>query len=300
LTPSRPNNPKSYAGNARHVMDADNNLNKEFQKLKNALLHTISDFLNRGLSLRRIVLVASLLEDCHVPIEEKNRLIQRILNEQKNDGGWIDCEDTAWSLFLISDLHGLDAQIKKSRQWLENERSAENGWGFCNRDKSNIPISAQILYFLTELFPNPESMLWLEKEWEKDLNSPINLNYKAAWYLLAYHKFHDRINLSSQLFVATLEYLITEQRLNGSWGPWREHPAPGDCFITGISMAALAISYPLVKDNKIVSSLKSGIQWVKKKQLENGLFPTHYIEEGSDWLFFGWCKANNIMDNTNL
>ena len=280
-------------------MDADNKFNKEFQTLKNALIQTITDFLDRGLPLRRIALVASLLEDCHVPIEEKNRLTQRILNEQNSDGGWIDCEDTAWSLFLISDLHEFDAQIKKSKQWLENEKSQEKGWGFCNRDKSCIPITAQILYFLTELFPNPESMRWLEKEWEKDLNAPVNLNYKAAWYLLAYHKFHDKIHLSSQLFEATLAYLIAEQRSDGSWGPWRKHPAPGDCFITGISMAALAISYPLIKEKKTLPSLKNSIQWIKKNQLENGLFPTHYIEEGSAWLFFGWCKANNIIDNTN-
>jgi hypothetical protein len=276
-------------------MDADN---KAFQKLKNALIYTLSDFLNRGLPLRRIALVASLLKECHIKIDEKNKLTQRILNEQKSDGGWIDCEDTAWLLFLISDLSGLDVQIQKTRKWLEDEKCIENGWGFCKRDRPCIPISAQVLYFLTELFPEPESMLWVEREWKKDLNSPVNLNYKAAWYLLAYYKFHNRIHLSDKLFEATISYLITEQRSDGSWGPWRDHPAPSDCFITGICMAALAISYPLIKETKITTSLKSGIQWIKRNQLENGLFPTHYIEEGSAWLFFGWCKAMNVIGNT--
>lgn len=275
-------------------MDADN---KELQTLKSELIHTISDFLNRGLPLRRITLVASLLKDCQVPTDENSRLTQRILNEQKSDGGWIDCEDTAWSLFLISDLNELDTQIQKSRRWLEDEKCIETGWGFCKRDKPCIPISAQILYFLTELFPNPDVMLWLAKEWKKDLNTLINLNYKAAWYLLAYYKFYNRINLSAELFAATIAYLITEQRPDGGWGPWKNHPAPSDCFITGISMAALAISYPLIKETKIITSLKNGIKWIKKNQLENGLFPTHYIEEGSAWLFFGWCKSNNIIDN---
>jgi len=278
-------------------MDADNT---EFQTLKCALNHTISDFLHRGLPLRRITLVASLLKDCHVEITEKNKLTQRIVSEQKSDGGWIDCEDTAWALFLISEINELDAQIQKNRRWLYDEKCVENGWGFCKRDKSCIPITAQILYFLTDLFPNAESVLWLEKEWEKDLNAPINLNYKAAWYLLVYYKFHNKINLSDELFTATLAYLIAEQRPDGSWGPWRDHPAPSDCFITGISMAALAISYLLIKEEKIVSSLKKGIQWIKKNQLENGLFPTHYIEEGSAWLFFGWCKANSIIKKNNL
>jgi hypothetical protein len=277
-------------------MDADN---KALQALKRALNHTIFDFLHRDLPLRRIALVASLLKDCHVEITEKNRLTQRIVTEQKSDGGWIDCEDTAWALFLISDINQLDIQIQKNRRWLDNEKCMEKGWGFCKRDKPCIPITAQILYFLTDLFPNTESVLWLEKVWEKDLNAPVNLNYKAAWYLLAYYKFHNKINLSDELFSATLAYLITEQRPDGSWGPWRDHPAPSDCFITGISMAALAISYPLIKEKKIVSSLKKGIHWIKKNQLKNGLFPTHYIEEGSAWLFFGWCKANSIIKNNN-
>ena len=277
-------------------MDADN---KAFQTLKCALNHTISDFLYRDLPLRRITLVASLLKDCHVEIDKKNRLTQRIVSEQKSDGGWIDCEDTAWALFLILDPNEFDAQIQKSRRWLDDEKCMKNGWGFCKRDKSCIPITAQILYFLTEVFPNPEPVLWLEKEWEKDLNAPINLNYKAAWYLLAYIKYQNKIKLSAELFTATLAYLIAEQRPDGSWGPWRDHPAPSDYFITGISMAALAISYPLIKEKKIVSSLKNGIQWIKNNQLENGLFPTHYIEEGSAWLFFGWCKANNIIKNIN-
>ncbi len=280
-------------------MDADNYQKKEFVLLKNALINTITDFLDRGLPLRRITLVASLLKDCNVEVNEKNRLIQRILNEQKDDGGWVDCEDSAWALFFISGFNELDTQIKKSQKWLYDEKCSENGWGFCKRDKSCIPISSQILYFLSDLFPNPEFMLWVEQEWNKDINSPVNLNYKAAWYLISYCKFYHRINLSSELFATTLEYLIAEQRPDGSWGPWRDHPAHSECFITGISMAALALSYPLIKEKNIIASLKRGVQWVQKNQLENGLFPTHYIEEGSAWIFFGWCKANNIIEDNN-
>lgn len=282
---------KSLADNALAVMGADSLHNYDFEKLRYALTEIIDDFINRRLPLRRVVLVASLLKDCHVEIKDQNRLNKQILNEQKSDGGWIDCEDSTWSLFCLLGLKEYDEKILKGQFWLENEKCENEGWGFCKRDRPCIPITAQVLYFLSILFSNSEAVVWFENEWKKDFNSPINLNYKAAWYLLAYNKVHDKINLSSELFASTIEYLINEQRIDGSWGPWRNHPAPGDCFITGICMAALSLSFPIIKEKKIIPSLISGIRWVKSIQLENGLFPTHYIEEGSAWIFFGWSKT---------
>jgi hypothetical protein len=56
-------------------------------------------------------------------------------------------------------------------------------------------------------------------------------------------------------------------------------------------MGALALSYGISGNKEIVSALKKGIRWIRQLQMENGLFPTHYIEEGSAWAFFGWSKA---------
>lgn len=285
---SKKNLPKLPAGNAHHVMDVDNI--EDFDKLSLALINTTHDFLNRSLPLRRTTLVVSLLKSSSITFPYKE-LNTRILSEQKEDGGWIDCEDTAWSLYCLDGQEDVGSEFARGYLWLENERCSDKGWGFCARDNPCIPITAQILYFLPQSQAFSQSVYWLEERWRKDLQAPVNLNYKGAWYLLAYYKQYKSKNLALQLFNESLDYLIREQRENGSWGPWKSHPAHGDCFITGICLAALGLSYSISGDNRILPCLKKGIRWIKRSQLGNGLFPTHYIEEGSSWILFGWSKA---------
>lgn len=282
-----------HVGSVLPVMVADNF--KDLEKLHSILNEIIGDFLNRHLPLRRIILVSSLLKDCKLESPENAKIINRLIKEQKADGGWIDCEDTAWAIYYLSNIKKYRNNIEKGLLWLENEKYKHKGWGFCKRDQPCIPITAQILYLLPHFHKTLEPVRWLENEWKIDLASPINLNYKAAWYLLVYYSFQNKTSLSTELFNKTINYLLSEQRENGGWGPWEKHPAPTDCFITGICMAALSLSYPISGDNKIVDSLMAGIQWIKNNQLENGLFPTHYIEEGAAWILFGWSKALNII-----
>jgi len=292
LTQSKSRNIEFLAGSVHHVMDADS---KALDKLHSALVQTITDFLDRRLPLRRIILVASLLKHCHKELPDAKRISRRLLSEQHKDGGWIDCEDTTWALYYLDDKINGKRKVAGMR-WLENERNPRKGWGFCKRDHSCIPITAQILYFLPEIGFNSEAIRWLEKEWTKDSESPIKLNYKAAWYMLTYMEFFKKTSLSEDLFRRTTTYLLAEQRRDGSWGPWKKHPAPSDCFSTGICMAALAQSYCITKNRDIRSALLRSIQWIKGNQLKNGLFPTHYIEEGSAWLFWGWSKATSLCD----
>ncbi len=290
---SRKNLPKSPAGNAHHVMGVDKFEN--FNKLSLALINTIHDFLDRGLPLRRIVLVASILKNCNIIFPYSKELTARILSEQKADGGWIDCEDTAWALSWLAGQKEVESKFARGCSWLEKEQSESKGWGFCARDNPCIPITAQIIYFLPQAQFFPQSVYWLEEQWRKDLQDPVNLNYKGAWYLLSFYKLHESENLSSQLFSESVDYLIREQRDNGSWGPWKNHPAASECFISGICMAALALSYSIQRDVKIISALKKGLKWIECTQLGNGLFPTHYIEEGSSWALFGWSKTRDTL-----
>ena len=231
---SKKNPQRLHAGSAHLVMGVD----KNFNKLSLSLTNTISDFLNRRLPLRRITLVATLLKSSYISFPYKE-LNARILSEQREDGGWVDCEDTAWSLSCIAGQKTLEAEFERGCKWLESEKNNGEGWGFCARDNPCIPITAQIMYFLPQSSFFSKSAPWLEENWRKDLQAPVNLNYKGAWYLLAYYKQYKSQNLTSQLFDESVDYLIREQRNNGSWGPWKNHPAPGDCFITGICLAAL-------------------------------------------------------------
>jgi hypothetical protein len=274
--------------------------NKRVNKLYASLINIIDDFLDRRLPLRRIIIVASLLKDCNIEIPPSYRIQNRLVRKQKDDGGWIDCEDTAWSLFYLSDKKKYENKFKNGLLWLESERNEKKGWGFCKRDQPCIPITAQILYLLSQYHLNHEACKWLENEWRKDILSPFKLNYKAAWYLLAYKSLVHTKLLSEELFNETIHYLVKEQRNGGSWGPWKNHPAKSDCFITGICMGALALSYSLVEDKIIIQSLKKGIHWAENNQLNNGLFPTHYIEEGSSWIFWGWSKTIDVLNGRSL
>lgn len=294
---SRRNLPKSHVGSALHVMDADKQ--HAFKRLSIALLDTVRDYLDRQLPLRRIALVAAILNNCGIEVPDSERLFRRLLSEQKEDGGWVDCEDTAWALSYLSAQKDLEVNFEKGLSWLESEHSSK-GWGFCARDNPCMPITAQIIFFLPDFPRITEAMRWLENQWHRDLYSPINLNYKAAWYLLSYNKLHHSIKLTQELFYGTIEYLVNEQRDNGSWGPWKSHPAPSEYFITGICMASLALSYRTVDDKKIKASLIKGIQWIMENQLEDGLFPTHYIEEGSAWVLFGMAKALPVIEEGSL
>jgi prenyltransferase beta subunit len=142
---------------------------------------------------------------------------------------------------------------------------------------------------------NNHVISWLENEWLKDLDSATNLNYKGAWYLLVYCKLYKDYSLSSVLFNRTVDYLVNEQREDGGWGPWKNHPAPTDSFITGITSAALADACVINRTQQIEGVFYKSIKWFQNNQLENGLFPTHYIEEGSAWCYLGWNKAYNCL-----
>lgn len=281
-----------HAGNALVAMDADSI--HRLTKLENFLDTILHDYLERNLPLRRIVFLSSILKLTSNESDTSFDLSERIMKEQRDDGGWIDCEDTAWNIFSISELESYSEQREKAICWQKNEQINGKGWGFCNRDYSNIPITSQILYTIPEL-RNNSSILWLENEWLKDLNSPTNLNYKGSWYLLAYSRLFKDFDLSSSLFFNTVDYLLKEQRDNGGWGPWKDHPAPSDEFITGISSAALAEACQIHRTTLIENALRRSIFWFQNNQIDNGLFPTHYIEEGSAWCYLGWKKAYSCL-----
>jgi hypothetical protein len=280
---------KLHAGNALDAVDADS-IHK-LNKLGSFLDSILRDYLERNLPLRRIVFLSSILKLASSKSDPSCDLYQRISKEQRDDGGWIDCEDTAWSIFSLSGSEDFSEQREKAISWLKNEKIENKGWGFCNRDFSNIPITSQILFTIPEVITD-STIFWLENEWLHDINSPTKLNYKGAWFLLVYCRLFKDFKLSSTLFQKTVDYLLNEQREDGGWGPWKNHPAPTDAFITGISSAALAEACMIQRTIQIEEALRKSITWFLNNQIENGLFPTHYIEEGSAWCYLGWEKAH--------
>lgn len=258
-----------------------------YEMTRQALIDVLADHVARRLPLRRLVQLSALLymADIRPTTSIIVSLINRIETEQQEDGGWVDCEDTAWAtaVLAVAAPHKQDMR-QRAVDWLAME-CAGSGWGYCKRDRASIPITATVLLLCPEL-RNPKSIAWLSETWESDLYAKYRLSYKAAWYLLS--ASHHNESLSAQ----TEEHLIRDQRPNGAWGPWQDHPAPDDCFATGITMWALATR---CTSKSRLNSLALAIRWVESQRLPNGLFPTHYIEAGSAWLAVGEYFARKVV-----
>jgi hypothetical protein len=205
-------------------------------------------------------------------------LATRIVEERQADGGWTDCEESAWHLLALRSLPiSQQVHFALSETWLYQER-AQLGWGYSRRDYPNIPITALVRMALKIADDDPSSA-WLQRAWENDLHAAFQLSYKAAWYLLA----RADSPTDRKLAHATVLHLLADQRDDGGWGPWRIHPAATDCFATGIALLALGME-PSANTPAVEDCIIRGLGWIEANMLETGLFPTHYIEFGSAWL----------------
>jgi hypothetical protein len=260
-------------------------LPKDLKPTTTILQTILEDFIHRGLPHRRIARLAGLLLLSGVDGTSagwKEMVFRYLTSKRHADGGWTDCEDTAWCLFALHGLGETSKVLERSMQWLVAERSG-NGWGYCSRDAPCIPITATVQLLVPSLRDNL-SAVWLYEQWLRDFSGPIRLSYKAAWFLLAHGDEEKDISLGKQ----TLEHLLADQREDGGWGPWHHHPAPTDCFSTGIAMWAIASTS--IKSHTD-EALGRAVKWCESNRLENGLYATHYIEEGSAWLHLGWSAA---------
>jgi hypothetical protein len=249
-----------------------------------ALEGVLVDFLRRGLPHRRLSRLAGLLLLASNPPHRpawRDTLVEQLFASRLPDGGWVDCEDTAWSAFVLDQL-GTESVAEPALRWIQGERVA-CGWGYCQRDQPSIPMTATVLWLLPAL-RDERSVGWLREAWSRDLASPVRLSYKGAWYLLGDRVENARPESEKKLRGETVEFLLEDQRQDGGWGPWRDHPAPTDCFATGLAMYALAKES---MDSRIGASLKRGLEWCKSHRRTDGLFATHFIEEGSGWVLLG-------------
>jgi len=150
-------------------------------------------------------------------------------------------------------------------------------------------MTALVAYLLPAL-ADEHALNWLREAWDRDLASPVHLSYKGAWYLLG-----DSAGIfpaADALRARTVTFLLNDQRPDGGWGPWRDHPAATDCFSTGLALWALA-QEPLT--DRIAVALTRGARWCEDHCRADGLYPTHFIEEGSGWILVGQSFALNSL-----
>lgn len=208
-----------------------------------------------------------------------NRIAQCIKSKQRADGGWADVEETMWCAIFLKSIQD-QASAKKALGWLHEQQLANGAWGYSSRDRGRIPITGLLLYLLPEL-ATESSIKWLREIWTTDLKSQPTLTYKAAYVLMALKE--QSVLQQDSLISQTSEWLQKEQNDDGGWGPWKDHPVGSSAEHTGIALIGI-LAYPDLVDQEVITK---AMRWLMDKQLPNGLWPAHYIEQGSAWALSG-------------
>lgn len=211
---------------------------------------------------------------------------QYIIEHQHGDGGWSDVEESILSIKFLSLLgNKYNTKIKRGTKWLFSQRNTDGGWGRANRDISRIPVTGLLLYLLPTL-SDQKAVNWIKREWAKDLESETRFTYKSGFFLLGLAAPEVKKE-DCALIHDTYLFLAEEQNEDGGFGPWKDHPIGSDPWSTGIVMLGL-LSYPELVKREVI---EKAVNWLIMTQLPNGLWPYHYIEEGSAYAYWGLVEA---------
>jgi len=137
---------------------------------------------------------------------------------------------------------------------------------------------------------NPGNLKWLENEWKKEFNLDPKLTYKCAFTLMAFNKNKYQFD-SGHLFSDSLDWLISQQNDDYGFGPWKRHSMGSDPWCTGISLIGL-LQHPDKVPKQVIYNC---LEWLKEKQLPNGLWSYHYIEEGSIWALYALTEGYRFL-----
>jgi squalene cyclase len=256
------------------------------------LTHFLHDGLHEQVETTRTARVAYALICCGCSVKVSffiKDVANYILSTQKSDGGWADVEETLWSLgYLAAFGEKYDTEITNGQDWLASVKLPCGAWGKSSRDQPRIPITALAATLAPETI-GKAGLSWLAKQWEADLNTPTQLTYKGAFFLLA--QAHSWAYYKDNLVDRTVAYLISEQEEDGGFSPWKGHPAGSDPWSTGVALWGLSKVRCLVSRRTIERALS----WLQSKQLSNGLWPYHYLDDGTAMALIGVSSVLPIL-----
>jgi len=256
-----------------------------------ALMANLDLFISRKIEPERIVRVANLIGKSGDVKQDFlfQKVIDLSISTRKIDGGWIGVEDSIWFVAFLKNQAKYFREYADGLEWLKKRQLVSGGWGKTDRDFGRIPITGLLLFLLPEL-TNENSLYWLENQWHADFSLEPKLTYKGALYLMAL-KNSGGTFIDKTLFTYTLKWLACQQNDDFGWGPWRGHPVGSSPFCTGVALVGL-LQYPDLVDRQVIVN---GLEWIQKKQLPNGLWPDHYIEEGSAWCFYALTEGYRFL-----
>lgn len=260
------------------------------EKAKTALLGCASQLASRGICLERLCRIACLVgNDSDIA---RDIAILAAMNQQ-TDGGWSDTEETIWCTKLLSLYEDeYKDHIYKAAAWLKSRQHEDGGWGLSKRDASRIPTTCFALTLLPDT-ANDKALSWVIQAWEKDLESEVKLTYKGGFALIALARHRDLVKTDA-LVSKTISYLSCEQNEDGGFGPWKGHPIGSDPWSTGITLVGLTAWPDLIARD----TAEKALNWLCETQLDSGLWPYHFIDEGSSYAYWGLCNTIEYLEGT--
>lgn len=241
-----------------------------------SLTNMLGEMYRKGLELKRMTKAAALLSMMgYLPPAVFSAIKNRCVETQYPDGGWVAVVDAMWNLAFLQRFNpsGCAENIRNGYAYLESNTSGEI-WGRSKRDFARIPVTGTMLYLHTNLASGARLQA-LERLWLSERNS---LTYKAAYTLMAFSR-NSYEPESKDIIKETVSWLASNQRPDGSFAPWKDHPVASDTYCTAIALLGL-LSYPeLVQEDVSVSAA----QWLLDTQLKSGVWPCHEIDDGSAW-----------------
>jgi squalene cyclase len=240
----------------------------------------VAEMNRKNLDLNRITKTASLLICSGLsPNSIPAGITRRCLTEQREDGGWVSIADTMWNAYLLKLLgpQQYELNIEKAKSFLLLQINNHGLWGRSQRDISRIPVTGILFYLFPDL-ANNDRLLILEELWQSEKNS---LTYKAAYTLMAF-KAAGYTPKEKNLIAGTVEWLMENQRPDGSFAPWKTHPAASDVFCTSVAVLGL-LQY---KESVLSGTFEKSCHWLLSNRLPNGIWPYHEIEEGASWALY--------------
>ena len=234
----------------------------------------IREMYRKKIEMPRIIKCATHLLDIGVSCNSiPSAIIKDCISRQYNDGGFVGVADTIWSIAFLKH-YGETETVNKALMWLKKQKNS-NGYGRSSRDMTRIPVTGVAYYLLPEL-ASREDINDLVELWLSEKNS---LTYKAGFTLMALKKNSDKIKISDNIIQDTIEWLISQQDEDGGFAPWKGHPVGTNIYCTSIAALGL-LSYFDRVDPKYVGNIYN---YIINKQLKNGLWPYHEIEDGGAW-----------------
>ena len=210
-----------------------------------------------------------------------HEIAERIVKKQREDGGWSDVEETIWSIGLLNKFpFRYTSNINNGIGWLKSVRLPCGVWGRNNRDQPRIITTALASFFVQSIIDN-SALRWMSSQWETDMKSTTKLTYKAGFFLLT--TVYENASSNESLKKRTVTFLENSQNDDGGFGPWKGHPVGSDPWSTGIVLWGLS----KVGDQAPKPTIERTVKWLRSKQLPNGFWPYHYLDDGTAMALIG-------------